>query len=282
MLIFSKITELREHLDTRRAQNQTIGFVPTMGALHLGHISLIHASNQQCDYTVCSIFVNPTQFNDKKDLEKYPRTPEADIQLLTDGNCDVLFMPSVEEMYTTPEKSQFDFGYLDKILEGRYRPGHFAGVAQIVKKLLEIVKPDKAFFGSKDYQQVKIVKALVEQMNLKTEIVSCPILREKDGLAMSSRNALLTAEERTTAGRIPGMLREAANIVRKQGLAEAKAFVNKETSSWPQVKLDYYEVCDPKSLMPLDKISPNGEAISLIALYVGNTRLIDNLPVATS
>ena len=278
MLIFTKITELHGYLSQIRANNKTVGFVPTMGALHEGHVSLIRYSKQACDYTICSVFVNPTQFNDKSDLERYPRMPEKDAALLQSAYCDALFMPLVSEMYPDKdEKADFNFGYLDKILEGEHRPGHFNGVAQIVKRFFEIVKPDKAFFGSKDYQQVMIVKALVKQMNSGIEIVACPILRDPDGLAMSSRNALLSVEERKTAGRIPQLMNEAKKIAAEKGAEAAKLFIAAEVSQVPGMKLDYYELCNADTLEILNQLSPAVKTVSLIATFVGKIRLIDNL-----
>lgn len=276
MLIFTKISELQGYLSQIKAQNKTIGFVPTMGALHKGHLSLITASKSQCDYTVCSVFVNPTQFNNKSDLEKYPRMPEKDARLLESVYCDALFMPSVEEVYSGNEKAVFEFGYLDKILEGEHRPGHFNGVAQVVKRLFEIVMPHKVFLGSKDYQQVMIIKELAKQMNSTIEIVSCPILREPDGLAMSSRNTLLSKEERKTAGLVPVMMQEAKQIALARGIEAAKLYVNEKIKENPTMKLDYYEVCDA-DLKIVSELKPGKKAISLIALFVGKIRLIDNL-----
>lgn len=277
MLIFTKIEALKAHLAQIRGLGKTVGFVPTMGALHTGHISLINASQAQCGHTVCSIFVNPTQFNDKSDLERYPRMPEKDALLLEKAGCDALFLPAVDEMYPGNEKATFDFGYLNEILEAEHRPGHFNGVAQVVKRFFEIVQPDKAFFGSKDYQQVMIVKALVKQMESGIEIVACPILREEDGLAMSSRNSLLSAEERQLASLIPKWMQEAKVIVLKEGILKAKNFVADKIAAYPQMKLDYYAVCNAENLriLPDEKVKPN--SISLIALFVGKIRLIDNL-----
>jgi pantoate--beta-alanine ligase len=278
MLIFTKIAELQGYLSQIKAQHKTVGFVPTMGALHAGHVSLIQTSKKQCDFTICSVFVNPTQFNDKSDLERYPRMPEKDAALLESVYCNALFMPPVKEMYTgNEEKADFDFGLLDKILEGERRPGHFNGVAQVVKRFFEIVRPDKAFFGSKDYQQVMIVKALVKQMGSSIEIVSCPILREPDGLAMSSRNALLNAEERKTAGIIPVLMQKAKHIVEMKGVGAARLFVAEKVSSITDMKLDYYEVCDAGTLEVLSELKPQLKAVTLIAVFVGKIRLIDNL-----
>lgn len=277
MLIFNKIADLQGYLSPLKSSNLTVGFVPTMGALHKGHLSLIEASKKVCSLTVCSIFVNPTQFNDPKDLERYPRTPEKDIKMLESAGCDVLFMPAVEEMYPGGSKKEFfDFGLLDKILEGAFRPGHFSGVAQVVKRLFEIVRPDKAFFGSKDYQQVMIVKALVKQMNAEIEIVPCPILREPDGLAMSSRNTLLTATERATASNVPEIMADAVTEIRTYGIERARSFVQDRISKIQDCRFDYFEVCDAATLEPVTTLETNKNYVALIALFVGKIRLIDN------
>ncbi len=276
MLIFHQIVEAKEYISLQKLNNKTIGFVPTMGALHQGHISLIDASKKVCDITVCSIFVNPTQFNNASDLTHYPRTPSTDIQLLKDAGCDVLYMPEVKDIYPETDTRQFDFGYLDTILEAEHRPGHYNGVGQVVSILLEGIRPHKAFFGSKDYQQVMVVKSLVKQLKLDVDIISCPILREEDGLAMSSRNMLLTSEERKTATLVPKLMQQAKALVIEQGILAAKAFVTNEISKVSIMKLDYYEVCHTETLEPLTQLKPNQEAISLIAVFVGNIRLIDN------
>lgn len=277
MTIFHKISELQQHIAGFKQQLHTIGFVPTMGALHQGHISLIKESKKQTDITICSIFVNPTQFNNPEDLKKYPRTPEVDIKLLEDAGCDILYMPAVEDIYPQNDTRKFDFGYLDTILEGAMRPGHFNGVGQVVSILLKEIMPDKAFFGSKDYQQVMVVKSLVKQLNLTVEIVPCPILREPDGLAMSSRNTRLSPEERIIAGMIPDIMQQANKIVRSQGIDSAQQFVKDIVAKISIMKLDYFEVCDAETLESLDQYSNHSNsAISLIAVFVGNIRLIDN------
>jgi pantoate--beta-alanine ligase len=277
LLIFTKIAELQAFLRQRKAGNASIGFVPTMGALHKGHVSLVERSKAQTDITVCSIFVNPTQFNDKADLRRYPRMPEKDIEMLLASGCDVLFMPAVEEIYPDPQPFSFDFGHLNQILEAAHRPGHFNGVAQVVKRLFEIVEPHKAFFGSKDYQQVLIVKALVKQLGLFVEVIACPSIREADGLAMSSRNTLLNADERKTAAFIPLILLEAKELALRKGIPEAKAYVEARTSSLPLMKPEYYEICDAATLLPLNQTGTGSGAISLFAAYAGRIRLIDNL-----
>jgi pantoate--beta-alanine ligase len=276
MLVLHKIDEIKDVISQEKAKKKTIGFVPTMGALHQGHISLIDYSKKETDITVCSIFVNPTQFNNQSDLKNYPRTPDADIKLLEAAGCDILYMPDVKDVYTENDTRKFDFGYLDNILEGATRPGHFNGVGQVVSILLEGVKPDKAFFGSKDYQQVMVVKSLVKQLNLHVDIIPCPILREPDGLAMSSRNVRLNEQERLEAAAIPEMMKLGNQILKLYGIAEAKKYISSVVATIPNMKLDYYEVCDAETLEAISDIKPNQKAISLIAVFVGNIRLIDN------
>ena len=276
MLVLNKIEDVKQMIAEYKQQHKLIGFVPTMGALHQGHISLINQSKQHTDITVCSIFVNPTQFNNPEDLKHYPRTPEQDIKLLEEAGCDILYMPEVKDIYPENDTRKFNFGYLDTILEGSTRPGHFNGVGQVVSILLEGVKPDKAFFGSKDYQQVMVVKSLVKQLNLPVEIVACPILREPDGLAMSSRNTRLTAEERIIAGMVPDMMQQANKIVREQSIDAAKKFISDLVSKISIMKLDYFEVCDAETLESLSDYNPKNKAVSLIAVFVGKIRLIDN------
>jgi pantoate--beta-alanine ligase len=277
MIICKTIDEIRDSEDKLTSSEQKIGFVPTMGALHKGHISLIEQSKKVCDITVCSIFVNPNQFNDKADLARYPRTPEADIKMLEDAGCDILFMPSVEEIYPQADTRIFDFGTVDKVLDGAHRPGHFNGVGQVVSRLFEIIKPHKAFFGLKDYQQVLVIKKLVEQLNLKVEIVACDILREPDGLAMSSRNTLLSAEERKAASLIPKLMQEAKTLSKTIPLAEVKNKLLAEVVINPILKADYIEFCDADTLQSVSKIKPNQKIICLAAIFSGKIRLIDNL-----
>lgn len=277
VLIFTKIADLKSFIAEIKASGKTIGFVPTMGALHYGHISLIEASKKLTDLTICSIFVNPTQFNDKKDLERYPKTPKEDTELLKEAGCDVLFMPEANEMYPEKDSRIFDFGYLDKILEGAHRPGHFNGVAQIVSKLFEIVQPHKAFFGSKDYQQVMIVKALVKQLNLSVEIIACPILREDDGLAMSSRNMLLTSEERSSASLIPQLMQKVNELKGKgEPVNNIIQFVKSELNKNSIYKLDYFSICDAETLQEIITFEKK-KTVALIACFVGKIRLIDNI-----
>ncbi len=278
MLIFTKIAELQGFLEQNRLKKQTIGFVPTMGALHAGHLSLIEAANKACNVTICSIFVNPTQFNNKNDLERYPKTPKKDIEMLTEVGCSALFMPSIEEMYPVKDERLFDFGYLDKILEGDRRPGHFNGVALVVSKFFEIVKPNKAYFGSKDYQQVMVIKELNKKLKFNIEIIVCPTLREKDGLAMSSRNTLLNEKEREVAKIIPKLMSEIVPLKEKgMTLEQIKKHFSSELNKSGNYELDYFSICDADTLKEINSFSEAKHHIALIACYVGKIRLIDNL-----
>ncbi|MDX2173503.1 MAG: pantoate--beta-alanine ligase [Bacteroidota bacterium] len=283
MKIVAKITDLQLFLTEKRAEGKKIGFVPTMGALHLGHISLISESIKVTDITVCSIFVNPTQFNDKKDLERYPRMPKRDAELLQSSGCDVLFLPEVSEIYPNEDTRKFNFGYLDTILEGASRPGHYNGVAQVVSRLFDIVKPDVAFFGIKDYQQVMVVKALVKQLHLPIEIVASPILRDEDGLAMSSRNLLLSKEEREAATFLYQLLQK-CKLLKFDGrlISEIKQFVNDELSKNALYRLDYIAICEADTLIEANEFRQNVTYVALIACYVGKIRLIDNLMLGNS
>jgi pantoate--beta-alanine ligase len=277
VLIFTKIAEIKPYLDQQRAGGISIGFVPTMGALHAGHTSLVAVSKSETKLTVCSIFINPTQFNDKKDLERYPRTPEKDLEMLKNAGCDVVFMPSAEEMYPKTDNRTFDFGYLDKVLEGAHRPGHFNGVGQIVSRLFDIVKPDKAFFGNKDYQQVMIIKELVKTLKYDIEIVVCPTLREKDGLAMSSRNALLSEQDRKDASLIPALMKEAQKMkTAGKNVSEIKSKILSALNN-ENFRADYFAICDGDTLKEISSFSESKNPVALIACFVGKIRLIDNI-----
>ena len=259
----------------KRAQ-QKIALVPTMGALHKGHVSLIAIAKKQADLVVCSIFVNPTQFTDTKDLEKYPRPLEHDIRQLEEAGCDVVFMPSVEEMYPQPETWQIDLGAAEFLLEGEFRKGHYQGVTQIVKKLFDAVEPDLAFFGQKDFQQVLMIEKMVEHFNMEVKIVSCPIIRETDGLAMSSRNIHLTEADHEHALVLSKSLEYVRNNFKSKAIdelvSEAKTMINAE----PGVTLDYFTIVNGETLLPeTDKNAPN--LVALVAAKVGETRLIDNM-----
>jgi len=277
MLIYNKIKELHQYIAEQKQKGLSIGFVPTMGALHQGHMSLIEASQKSTGITICSIFVNPNQFNKLNDLKLYPRTPESDINLLKASGCSVLYMPEISDVYQNKEVPHFNFGYLDDILEGKNRPYHFNGVGQVLSILFQEIMPDKAFFGSKDYQQVLVVRHLIKQLNFPIQIISCPILRETDGLAMSSRNTRLTKEERNIASLIPQMMLKAKQIAIDKGVEQAYLYINQNISNVPEMKLDYYSICSAETLQPISSINKNVSCISVIAVFVGEIRLIDNL-----
>ena len=272
--------ELEELLLPYRQDGKSIGFVPTMGALHMGHISLVNLSINENEVTICSIFVNPTQFNDPADLKRYPRPVASDREILETAGCNILFMPSVEEMYPHNDYTLLneDFGMLDKVMEGKSRPGHFAGMITIVNKLFNYVKPDKAYFGNKDFQQLTIVKYFVKKHGLPILIRECPISRDMDGLAMSSRNRLLTIEERKAATLIPDTLYKVKDMWGNKSVAALKAFVDIEFAKNPILKLDYFEIVHFDTLMPIQEpVSIDIPVMAYIATFAGKIRLIDNI-----
>jgi pantoate--beta-alanine ligase len=275
--IFTTKESLTQYLGELRSYGKSLGFVPTMGALHQGHISLLMQSQQQTDVSVCSIFVNPTQFNDPKDLEKYPRPIGLDIQKLEEVGCDVLFNPEVKEMYAGNEQWHLNLGELEHLLEGKFRPGHYQGVTQVVFKLFDIVKPDLAFFGQKDYQQVLVIQKMVDLLHLPVKIVMCPILRETDGLAMSSRNIHLSADDRLHAL----VLSRTLNWLKQNFDNGQTASLTKQCEDMikaePGVQLEYFEIADGKNLHNANQDSK--QIVALVAAKVGNTRLIDNMIV---
>ena len=278
MKIFNTRKALGEYLENLCIGHNTIGLVPTMGALHDGHLSLLSIAQQQCDVTVCSIFVNPTQFNDPKDLEKYPRPIESDIAKLEQAGCDVLFNPGVDEMYAPDERWHLDIGELETLLEGKFRPGHYQGVTQVVYKLFDIVKPDLAFFGQKDYQQCLIIQRMVDLLKLPVKLVICPILREPDGLAMSSRNIHLSAEDRQHAlilSKTLNWLKDNFDPGRIEALQLA-CFNHINTE--PGVQAEYFEIADGGNLHPAQSATKN--IVALVAARVGSTRLIDNVIIS--
>ncbi len=280
MILFKKAADLRNYLDAQQKQNRKIGFIPTMGALHPGHISLIATSKKEGAITVCSIFVNPAQFNDLKDFKKYPSTIEKDIYLLESSNCDVLFLPSVEEIYPDgfETKTLFDIGYLETILEGQYRPGHFQGVCLVMQRLLEIVKPERLYLGQKDYQQCMIIGRLIELMELKEsiELVIAHTQREANGLAMSSRNLRLNEEERTKAAAIFQSLNMIKQNLQKDSFPElkskAKGMLEKNGFT-----IDYVEIASAKNLELLNEFDGKQKLVALVAAYINEVRLIDNI-----
>ncbi|TXB67921.1 pantoate--beta-alanine ligase [Phaeodactylibacter luteus] len=280
MYLFKKASDLQTYLQPYRSRNRTVAFVPTMGALHQGHLSLIAAAAQAAQCTVCSIFVNPTQFNEASDLQQYPRLPEQDLELLHNSGCQAVFMPEVEEVYPAEEEvpvPDIDFGHLAAVMEGEFRPGHFAGVAQVVNRLLSLVQPDLLFLGQKDYQQLQIVKSMVKQLQLPVEVVGAPTVREADGLAMSSRNLRLSKGQRQSALAIYGVLQQlpqwAAN-----GLTVAEA-QQKALAALSNAGLrpEYVEIAAPDTLQPLSGFVPGNEAVACIAAWAGPVRLIDNM-----
>lgn len=282
MYIFKKITDLRLHLQKAKANNENIAFVPTMGALHDGHLSLIKIAKEKGDLTICSIFVNPTQFNDPKDLDKYPRKDKEDIKMLIEAECDVLFLPNVDEVYpkgTTPQK-EFDFGKLTAPMEGAHRPGHFEGMVQVVNRLLEIVEPDFIIMGQKDYQQAAIVRQLLVQAHPSTSIVVAPIIREKDGLAMSSRNVRLEPDERKEAPTIYASLSALKAIHKAMPLEKVKKEAIEKIEASGSMKIDYLEVADAITLQPIQNWEEAEEVVACIAVHLGKVRLIDNVLIS--
>lgn len=277
MEIVHSIKDLQAKLAALRAQGKTVGLVPTMGALHAGHASLVKRSVSENDATVVSVFVNPTQFNDKNDLEKYPRTLEADCSLLEQCGAAIVFAPSVEEIYPEPDTRQFSFAPLDTVMEGVYRPGHFNGVCQIVSKLFDMVKPDRAYFGEKDFQQLAIIREMVRQMKFPLEIVGCPIVREEDGLALSSRNARLSAEERQNALKISQTLFESRSFAIDHTVAETKQFVENAIENAPGLRLEYFELVDGNTLQQIENWNDTDYAVGCITVFCGDVRLIDNM-----
>ena len=277
MKVVATKTELKNLLDSYREKGKTVALVPTMGALHEGHASLVRRSVAENDVTVVSVFVNPTQFNDKNDLKNYPRTLDADCKLLEVVGADIVFAPSVEEMYPEEDTRVFSFAPLDSVMEGAFRPGHFNGVAQIVSKLFYAVEPDKAYFGEKDFQQLAIIREMVRQLSLDVEIVGCPIVREHDGLAMSSRNTLLSADERERALTISRTLFESLEFAKTNSMAQTKAFVENVINGTDGLELEYYQIVDGNTLQEITEWSDSDYAVGCIALFCGKVRLIDNI-----
>ena len=279
MLIFKRVIDLQKYLKSLKDKGLDIGFAPTMGALHAGHTSLVERAKATCDVAVVSIFINPTQFNEPKDLEKYPRTPERDLELLAEAGCDVVFMPSVSEVYpngNTPSV-KYDFGKLERILEGEFRPGHFDGMAQVVSRLLDIVQPNYLFMGQKDFQQAAIVARMLTLQKSKIELISCPIIREQDGLAMSSRNTRLMEAHRPKAALIHQTLEEAADMVDNYAPAEIQRICSTKLKLEQDFKLEYFDIVDGRTLLPIHIFEDTDYAVALTAVWVGDVRLIDNI-----
>ena len=277
MKVIHTIKDLQAELSVLKAQGKKVGLVPTMGALHAGHASLVKRSVNENEVTVVSVFVNPTQFNDKNDLVKYPRTLDADCKLLEACGATYAFAPSVEEMYPEPDTRQFSYAPLDTVMEGAFRPGHFNGVCQIVSKLFEAVKPHRAYFGEKDFQQLAIIREMVRQMQFDLEIVGCPIVREEDGLALSSRNARLSAEERENALKISQTLFKSRTFAATHTVSETLKFVEDAIAAVPGLRLEYFEIVDGNTLQKVDNWNHTSYVVGCITVFCGDVRLIDNI-----
>ena len=277
MKVIHTIKDLQAELSVLKAQGKKVGLVPTMGALHAGHASLVKRSVNGNEVTVVSVFVNPTQFNDKNDLVKYPRTLDADCKLLEACGATYAFAPSVEEMYPEPDTRQFSYAPLDTVMEGAFRPGHFNGVCQIVSKLFEAVKPHRAYFGEKDFQQLAIIREMVRQMQFDLEIVGCPIVREEDGLALSSRNARLSAEERENALKISQTLFKSRTFAATHTVSETLKFVEDAIAAVPGLRLEYFEIVDGNTLQKVDNWNQTSYVVGCITVFCGDVRLIDNI-----
>ena len=279
MQVFHKIVELQNILFDDRKQGKTVGLVPTMGALHEGHASLVKKSVEDNDITVVSIFVNPTQFNDPKDLNSYPRDLDADCKLLESVGTDYVFAPSVDEMYPTKDTRHFEFPPVSTVMEGAHRPGHFNGVCQVVSRLFYIVRPDRAYFGEKDWQQIAVVKAMVKSLGLNVNIVECPIVREPDGLARSSRNTLLSADERAIAPNIFKALKDSIDYAKSHTLKETHDKVVSQINATDGLDVEYYEIVDGNTLQPVDTWDASDYIVGCITVYCGArpVRLIDHI-----
>ena len=277
MKVIHTIKDLQAELTVLRAQGKKVGLVPTMGALHVGHASLVKRSVSENGVTVVSVFVNPTQFNDKNDLAKYPRTLDADCRLLEDCGAAFAFAPSVEEMYPQPDTRKFSYAPLDTVMEGAFRPGHFNGVCQIVSKLFDAIQPDRAYFGEKDFQQLAIIREMVRQMNYKLEIVGCPIVREEDGLALSSRNKRLSAQERENALNISRTLFKSRTFATSHTVSETQKMVEEAIEAAPGLRLEYFEIVDGNTLQKVNSWEDAQYVVGCITVFCGEVRLIDNI-----
>ena len=277
MKIENKVIDLQKEITLYKDKGLTVGFVPTMGALHQGHLELVSQAKKQTDICVVSVFVNPTQFNNKEDLEKYPRTPEQDCEKLKSKGCDIVFIPSVEEVYPEQDTRVFDFGLLDKVMEGKMRPGHFNGVAQVVSRLFDMVTPDKAYFGEKDFQQVAIINKMVEMLNYNIEIVQCPIVREESGLALSSRNMRLNEQQYKEAVNISKALFKSKNLVDTAPVNEVINSVIEEINQVPSLNVEYFEIVDGNNLQPVSNWNDSNYIVGCITVFCGDVRLIDNI-----
>jgi pantoate--beta-alanine ligase len=277
MDVITSSSQLSDKIRLFKLQGKVVGFVPTMGALHQGHLSLVNQAASCCDVVVVSIFVNPNQFNNTKDLELYPRDLKKDIELLKSTSCELLYAPSVKDIYPEPDSRIFNFGLLDKVMEGRFRPGHFNGVAQVVSRLFNIVEADKAFFGEKDFQQLAIVREMTKQLNLSVQIVGLPTVREDDKLAMSSRNTLLSPDFRKKAPIIAHSLFDSCNFAKSNGVNETIKFVINSINNSSELEVEYFEIVDGNTLQPIQNWTDSDYVVGCIAVYAGEIRLIDNV-----
>lgn len=277
MKIFETISDTTSFLQLQKSQGKTIGFVPTMGALHPGHLELMRRAKKENDLLAVSVFVNPIQFNNPEDLKKYPRDLQKDSNLLEEVGCDALFAPQVDEMYPEESTKEFDFGLLEQVMEGAFRPGHFNGVAVVVEKLFEVIQPDRAYFGEKDFQQLAIIQRLVEQEKIPVEIVPCPTVRETDGLAMSSRNARLTPDERNIAPFLYSTLEKAREASDNMSPDEIRFMVGNMFADQTNFNLEYFEIADDKTLQPVHSWTDSQGVVGFIAAHLGSVRLIDNI-----
>ena len=278
MYIFNLKKDVKEYIYTKKLENKSIGFVPTMGALHKGHLSLIEKSKNENEITVVSIFVNPTQFDNPDDLEKYPNTIEKDTELIEKHGVDLVFLPTANEIYGDDIIAEkYDFGNLDKVMEGKHRIGHFDGVATIVKLLFDIVQPTNAYFGEKDFQQLQIIKKMVEIKKLSVNIVPCPIVREEDGLAMSSRNVRLSSEHRIKAPFIHQKMKEAAKLSKTKSVSEIYDYINECFANNNLLQLEYFEIRDEKTLSKVTDFQDDNDYMAFVAVFAQNIRLIDNI-----
>ena len=280
MKVINKTSDLQAIIEQLKNDGKSIGLVPTMGALHKGHLSLVKNSISNNDITVVSIFVNPTQFNNPNDLASYPRTVEKDLELLQTVGCDVVFAPEADDIYSqseTDSRFEFDFEGLDKVMEGKFRPGHFNGVVQIVSKLFDLVRPDRAYFGEKDFQQLAIIRLMTRRYNLPIEIVPCPIVREDSGLALSSRNSLLKDNEKQVAQHIYAVLNESRQFVPQTEVEELKQCVIAAIEQKPELKVEYFDIVDGHTLKSIGKWDECDYVVGCITVFCGNVRLIDNI-----
>lgn len=277
MKVVNRVADLNAALAS--CPREGVGFVPTMGALHAGHRSLVERARKENETVVVSVFVNPTQFNDKNDLRNYPRTPEADCKVLEAAGADIVFMPSVEDIYPEPDTRIFDFGLIDKVMEGATRPGHFNGVAQVVSRLFDLVKPRRAYFGEKDFQQIAVIKAMVKQLNLDVEIVECAIVRGEDGLALSSRNELLSAEHRKAAPHIYATISRAQELMQTMTPAELTRWMVENIDANPLLKTIYFEAVDALTMQRVERWSDAERIQGCCAVQAGEIRLIDNIRI---